>query len=124
MTDKPKPRRRFFRFGLQTVLVTAVLCLLLGIMAKRAREEQRAVETIRELGGLVYYEHQVYLAAGDRFRMTVRAPGLADLQAPGPEWLRRLIGDGYFFTVAQVQIPGPEIDPEILVAIASLCRDL
>ena len=58
-TDQPKPRRRFFRYSLRTLMiVVTVFCVWVGVIAKAAREQRLAVEAILAIDdGTVWYEH-------------------------------------------------------------------
>ena len=100
MTTQRKPR--FFRYSLRTLLlVMTVACLWMGLTVKRARDRKQAVEVIRDQGGFVRYEHET-----------------RQFDPPGPESIRQLIGDEYFFTVAHVgfDIPGPTGRPSSVPA--------
>ena len=99
------PKRRFFRYSLRTLmLVVTLICVWLGITVKRAREQRSAVEAIQKLGGDVYYEHQ-FINSND---------------PPGPEWLRQLIGDEYFFSVAIARLYGSKVNDTSLASIKRL----
>ena len=101
MTDALKPKRRWLQFSLRTLfIVVTVFCVWLAITAKRAREQRQAVEAIRAVHGAIAFQHQL-----DR------------TEPPGPEWLRQLIGDEYFFRVAVVQLQGPGVNDASLAAI-------
>ena len=105
MTDKPKPKRRWLQFSLRTMfLVMTVFCIWIAITAKRARDQKLAVEAIREMGGRVFYEHQI----GNPSDPLI------------PEWLRRFIGDEYFFSVNGIQLEGPDFDDASLIAIEQM----
>jgi hypothetical protein len=100
-TDPPKPRRRFFRYSLRTLmLVAAVFCIWLGIITNRARDRKQAIELFRTLGGSVRYEHE-------------RPPS----DPPGPEWLRQLIGDEYFFSVHTLSLNRSKVDDSSLASV-------
>ena len=122
MTDKPKPRRRWLQFSLRTLfVVVTVFCVWVGITAKRARDQKYAVETIQEMGGWVFYEHQI----DDRTNMTITRNGrLYDRGGiparPGPAWLRRIIGDEYFTTVNLVGMRGPQFNDASLEVVKPL----
>ena len=102
-TEEPKLRRRWLQFSLRTLfVVVTVFCIWLGIPVRQALDQKRAVEAIRKSGAQprISYEYQI-----DR-----SAP-------PGPEWLRRLVGDDYFFTVVALELRGPNINDSELAAI-------
>jgi hypothetical protein len=100
-TDPPKTRRRFFRFSLRTLmLVAAVSCIWLGVITNRARDRKQAMELFHSLGGSVWYEHEFW---GN--------------DPPGPEWLRRLIGDEYFFSVHTLRLTNSKVDDSSLASI-------
>ena len=113
-----QPKRRFFRYSLRTLmLLVTVFCIWMGIVTKRARDQKYAVEAIRELGGVVFYEHQtipfVFVGIG-------RSPPGFNIVEPGPKWLRRFIGDEYFFTVSGVNLGELKIDDASLAEIKRL----
>ena len=84
MNRPEKRKRRWLQFSLRTLLVAvAVLAVLLGLTTDRARRQRAAVRRTRELGGDIRYEYENQKGG----------------QPPGPEWLRRLLGDEYFLTV-------------------------
>ena len=101
MTDNPKHRRRWLQFSLRTMLiVVTVFCIWMAIATKQARDQRQAVEMILEVGGRVKYDHENDQSG-----------------PPGPEWLRRLIGDEYFFSVTSVDLTGLDISDDSLAAV-------
>lgn len=83
------PRRRWLQFSLRGFLIMlTAFAVWLGVVAHRAREQREAVEAIRALGGYVLYEGE------DRFG--------EEAEQAGPAWLRKIIGDDYFYNVAGV----------------------
>jgi len=112
-TEPPKRFRRFFRYRLRTLmLVVTVFCIWLGITVIRARNQRQAVEAILALGGTIRYEHEVENA---RFGGLIVRPDL-----PGPEWLRPLVGDEYFFRVRQITLNGSKVDDTNVAVIRRL----
>ncbi len=108
MTDQPKPRRRWSQFSLRTLfVVVTVFCVWMGITAQRARNQRQAVEAILEAGGEIEFEHN------SGWYSTSSPP-------PGPDWLRRLVGDDYFFSVIFVRFSGEEFNNANLVAVGQL----
>jgi len=102
----PHPKRRYFRYRLRTLMiVVTVFCIWMGITAKRARDQRQTVESILEAGGKITYKHE-----------TPYSP----IDPPRPEWLRKLIGDDYFFSVAEVDYTGPEFNDSNVTVIKRL----
>ena len=51
--------RRWFRFGLRTLLIfLTVLCVWLGFQVNAARRQHAAVQAILQAGGTVAYDYQ------------------------------------------------------------------
>jgi len=117
MTDQPKTKRRWLQFSLRTLfIVVTVFCVWMGITAKQARDQRLAVEAILKLGGYVVFEHGGYEPQmGGSFNYDI-----SNVDPPGPEWLRKLTGDEYFFRVAMVSLKGPEVNDANLPAISRL----
>ena len=67
-TTSPTPRRRLFRFSLRTLLVVVVLLSVgLGWFAfkmRQAERQRKAVEKIREAGGVVWHDCDLYERMG------------------------------------------------------------
>jgi len=118
-TDSPKPRRRWLQFSLRTLfVVVTVFCVWMGITANRARDQRLAVEAIEALGGTIRYEYQ-----GDYDYVVITNTGVQTGRSPvppGPEWLRGLIGDEFFFSVSKIELGGTKADDASLTAIGRL----
>ena len=84
--------RRYLTFSLRTFLVLlTVLAAWLGVVVNRAREQREAVKALEALGGSVGYDWQdVDLDLEELLSLD------GPLTPPGPEWLRRLVGDDLF----------------------------
>jgi len=96
----PKPRRRWLQFSLRTLfLVVMMLCVWLAVITKQTRDQRLSVEAIRKVGGDVVYAHV-----------------LEQSDPPGPGWLRRLIGDEYFFSVSILELNHSEVGDRDLAA--------
>jgi hypothetical protein len=69
-----------------------IAAVYLGILTVRARHQREVVATVLALGGKVDYLHN---------RPDPRRPKEFDfsIPAPGPAWLRNLIGQDYFLNV-------------------------
>jgi hypothetical protein len=85
--DKPKPKRRWLQFRLQTlfilVAVVAVPCGLFKWKWDAKQRERRAVDEIRQLGGYVNYDWQD------------RSPQIPS----GPACIRTSLGDDFLASV-------------------------
>ena len=130
-TDQPKPRPRWLQFSLRTLfVVVTVFCIWMGFTAKRARDQRLAVEVLLELGGTVAYEHEVdgegniYDEIGVSFSGIIRfVPILQPIKRPappGPEWLRQLMGDEFFYSVAIIRLNKSQVNDLSLAAIRRL----
>ena len=104
-------KSRRFRFSLRTMLVlTAALCVWLGIQVNAARRQREAVAVLLNARAIILYDYQVvpHQAGVDRL-------------PPGPAWLRELIGDDYSRTVVAVIIrPEATIQKSVLDELAKL----
>jgi hypothetical protein len=86
--------KRWFQFRVGTLLlaVTAV-AIWFGILKNRVDRRRRAIEQITELGGTIQYDYEREAARRNR-----------PAEPPGPRWLRKLIGDELFVTVAAISL--------------------
>ena len=106
--------RRWFQYSLRSFFILlTVLTVWLGVVVHRARAELEAIKAIEALGGTVYdyeleYEHSEKYGFCFGIDHT-RVP-------PGPEWLRRMIGEE-FFQNAEVVFLG-DVSPEANMASA------
>jgi hypothetical protein len=93
--------RRWLQFSLRGFLVMLTLgSVWFGWKAERAREQRQAVTAIEAFGGLVYYDWQEpELDENENVRICFVC---SDKGPPGPNWLRRLIGDDFFQEVRAV----------------------
>jgi hypothetical protein len=81
-------RRRRLTFSLRVFLVVVLIVGgVLGWRARRASFQRRAVATIRQAGGSVWYDYQRVRVANGPDRFSPKA------QPWAPGWLRRAIGD-------------------------------
>jgi hypothetical protein len=84
-------RRIRFRYSLRIVLVLLTgLCVWLGLVSSRARQQRLATEQLKKLNATVVYD--------------TRAEELAV-----PAWIRNLLGDDYFVTVVEVWLSDHQV---------------
>ena len=93
---------RRFRFSLRILLVLVLLvAVLLALGGKRileARNQRQLITLIQSYGGENYHERNFR----DGCERTIRFPNMEfSPTLPGPDWLRRRIGDEYFVEVAE-----------------------
>ena len=97
---KPKTKRRWLQFSLRTFFVLlTVFCVWLGWTVHRANEQRKAVEWVREMGGLIDYDYE-YDEDGNF---------LVDAEPYGPKWLVQLLGADYFQEVSGVDLHGTQV---------------
>ena len=105
-----KPERRWFNFSLRTLFVlVTVLCIWLGFLVNAARRNKEAIDSVLSLHGAVDYTYQF-------------PNGLRDDHAepPGPAWLRRLCGEGYFVRALGLQFWKQPISDDDLAEVGIL----
>ena len=89
-----KPRK--LRFTLRTLFLLLTLCAVwFGYQTNTARRQRIAVEAIESAGGHVRYDYQRDLANSQ-----------GEPKLPGPNWLRKIIGDDHFRRVVEVDWNG------------------
>ena len=104
----PKPKRRWFQYSVRTLLVVvtlcAVLCSWLAVKMRNAERQREAVAAIHKMGGIVIYDWQVD-ALGRQ---------LPNAKPFGPAWLRSLLGDDFFASVAELRVHSKEFTDALL----------
>src|SRR4051812_45101623 len=85
-----RPKRRWLRFTLRTLLVAVTLVgIWLAVTVNAARRQASAVAMILRSGGKVIFDYQIVRSIGaDGF-----CSANLETSPPAPEWLRRLVGD-------------------------------
>ncbi len=82
-------------------VMLTIVCVVLGLVARPAEEQRRAVETLRALDyATVLYDFErlePHPLFGDMSMVSVQDSG-----PPGPAWLRDLIGVDYFANVEHI----------------------
>lgn len=92
-TELYKPKRRWLRFSLRSLLLAMLgLCVLLGWKVEKTKRQREAVAWVRKMEGEVQYS-AAYALSNSRFRMP---------QHP-PTWLEKRFGVDFFDTIALVE---------------------
>ncbi|MGA2063212.1 MAG: hypothetical protein ABSG67_22300 [Thermoguttaceae bacterium] len=103
-----KPFRRWFQYSLRTLMILVTLfalaCSWFAVKLGQARRQREAVEGIRKLGGSVTYDYEC-----DSSNRIIKGA-----KAPGPAWLRNLLGIDCFCNVTQVWGRGKVSDAELV----------
>jgi hypothetical protein len=87
---KPRRKRRWFQFGLATLLgLVTLVAIVLGLVVNPAEQQRRAVAVVHRLGGGVEYEDE--------------EPHGGNVSL-APEWLRESLGKHYFRSVIRVSL--------------------
>lgn len=98
MTDIRKPRRRWLRYSLITLLVLVVSAgIAMSWIAHRLQRSVRqheAVEAILKTGGVVRFD----------FEIDQSGNSLAEASPPGPAWLRYWLGDDLCSNVVEAEV--------------------
>ena len=105
VTQKP-PRLRWYQFSLRSLCVMMALACVgmswVGVKVQRARRQREIVEEIEGLGGVVAYDYEFSDAP------------------PGPEWLRKRLGNDCFATVVFVSLCNTQVTDAHLEHIKGL----
>ena len=90
----PTRIKRWLRISIRTMFVlTTILCVGLGLIVQRVERQKEVVKWVEGLGGRVDYDYEL-----DGFGFAL--PGTA----PGPKWLRELVGVDYFAAIDFVDL--------------------
>jgi Leucine-rich repeat (LRR) protein len=101
---------RWLRFSLRTLLVlVTIFSVWLGVLSYRVQKMNLAIAAIRAAHGGISYECKYGVGNGNR---SAQAP-------PGPDWLRELVGVGFFVDVYTVDFRYIHVRPEQLLPLQS-----
>ena len=114
-----RAKRRWLQFSLRGLLALVTLgCVALAPRVNRAHRDRQALAMMRRVPCkklLVYYDYHDISSTGGAY---------IDTPKPGPEWLRRLLGDEYFMRVEQVYLRDRGVKDEHLCCLEPLVGDL
>ena len=100
---KTKQKRRWLRYSMRGMLLLVTLSgIWLGVLVKRANDQRKSVDAVKELGGSILYDFQM---TGDSMYDYDK-----DAELPGPDLLRDLIGIDYFADVVGVDLDKTSTD--------------
>jgi hypothetical protein len=95
--SSPPPGKRRWQYSLRAlfamVFVVALLCSWLGVRMQAARRQREALAALADYGTIVKYDYQEQ----------------GEDEPPGPEWLRRLLGEDFFASVRSVEFGHPDL---------------
>ena len=118
-----KPRRRWLQVSLRTLLILVTLLgIWLGWVVNRGERQRRAVAAIREIGGIVYYEHDVVVDRGAVFVQlakpisTTRSKSIPTTRSGWRGWFPW----DCFENVHSVQFPGDKVADADLAHLQAL----
>jgi hypothetical protein len=95
-----RPERRWLRLSLRSLLAgIGLIAIVLAWFTTSWRSQRQAITTIERLGGSVGYDYQ--FVGGDP-----QGTSIPNAQPPGPQWLRRMLGNEPFQQVVQVTLVG------------------
>ncbi len=91
------------RFTLRTLLLAiTALGIWLGLQVSAARQQKEAVDALLKVNAHITYDYQWVQNPKDPSPFNYKLDRA--LPIPGPHWLRKLTGDDFFRTVAQVEL--------------------
>jgi hypothetical protein len=89
----PKHKLRWFQYRLRSLFIlmflVAVACSWLTVKMVQARKQKKAVDVLREMGGIIEYDYQ-----------------RKNTEMYAPAWLRKILGDDFFNNVTHVWLKG------------------
>ena len=118
--DSPKEpiKRRWLSYGLRGLLALVLVCSIpLAWLAQRharMRIEDDVVSKILEAKGVVIYAHHDDATHGGGFHVSTKNP------APGPQWMRDLLGENFFTSVSEVHFVYNDVEDDLIAQLPRL----
>ena len=110
----PPIPRPWLQFRLRTLLIAILLLSLplswFAVRMRKARRQRAAVEAIERLGGYVAYDWETDWVVTPPARKSY------------PAWLRRPLGDDFFFDVVEASFLYSELDDEAATCLKGLAN--
>jgi hypothetical protein len=107
MSEQDRPRRRWLRFSLRSLLLlVVVIAIPLAWKVNRVRNQRSVVAEVKRLNGEVNYDWQW---ASPR-----------QTEPRGPRWLKNILGDDYFTDVVSVDIHAPGVTDDTIASTVRL----
>jgi hypothetical protein len=101
-TDQPtaiKTNRRWHQYSLRTLLIFVTLfalaCSWFTVKMQQAKRQREVVESLIKSGSFVAYDYEM------NSKVWIK---LLNQKIPGPEWIRKMLGDDFFRTVTYVNL--------------------
>ena len=119
----PKSRKRvpYLRFSLATMLIALTAgAIWMGYKTNKARRQRAATENVLSLGGQVRFRHQSQIANPTYNHFPSSSLFDLNVAPPGPDWLRRSIGDEYFQQVIYVHLEGKPVTDQVLSTLGAV----
>jgi hypothetical protein len=121
---EPKPRRRWFRFSIRSLLLLVVLIAIpLALKVNQVHHQRLVVAELRKLKVLVAFDYN----RPNPFSHVIDPQGHSHwgtrvAEPFGPKWLRNILGDDFFSEVTDILTPGEnlEVTDDTLNLIATL----
>jgi internalin A len=105
---QPKPKRRWDQYSLRTLMIVvtlfAIACSWFAVKMGQARRQREAVEALSKLKGSPIICNLSYDYQQDS----------PNAKAPGPAWLRNLLGIDFFCNVSTVWFTGKITDADLV----------
>lgn len=86
------------------VAIVAVVVVAIGWRSNHVRHQRRIVAEVAKYDARIQYDHELRGRTGP----------------PGPRWVRSLLGDDFFTTVAGVEIVADRVTGETVAAVSAL----
>ena len=112
---KPKSKRRWYQYSLRTLMICvtlfAVACSWFAVKMQQAKKQREAVEKLLKSGGTVLYDYECDKSGHINSKFG---------NPPGPEWLRKILGNDLFTNVTGADLRNAGISDATLLYLTRL----